>query len=57
MNTSDIILLTVSIIAFIPFVILILGGTVVLINDMLKEIVDKWKPKNNTDTNTEKYTK
>lgn len=42
MNTSDIILLTVSIIAFIPFVLIVLGGSVVLINDMLKEIVDKW---------------
>lgn len=57
MITSDMILNIIGFATIIPFLLLLIGGAVIVVSEIAKEVIDMWKPINNTDTNTQNHNK
>lgn len=55
MNTCDIILAVIGIAAFIPFVLIVLGGSIMIATELIHDIKQMWQAIGNT--NTKNHTK
>lgn len=55
MNTCDIILAVIGLAAFIPFVLIVIGGSIMIATELIHDIKQMWQAMSNT--NTKNHTK